>query len=123
LTSQSQANEIANKLTGLTIFEKRIARNRLKKFYDGRLPQWTKQVEKTGPNSLGYVLVAFVWGTFAGVLDIVVCALALVNEKSSSPLAVEIPLFLFSLLLFAISLTRWMQGRRIGKEFKSSRLS
>lgn len=119
LSSQSQASEIANQLRGLTMIEKGIARNRLTRFYDGRLPQWNKQIRKTGPISMGYVLVAYVWGTFAGVLDIFGCALVFVQHKSISLITMEIVLFSISALLIAFCLTRWIQGLRVGKKFKS----
>jgi hypothetical protein len=119
-SSQGQASEVVNRLHGLTMLEKGVAQTRLTKYYDGGLSRWTKQVEKTGPTSMGYVLIAYFWGTYAGLLDILGCALVFVQHKSTFLVTIEIISFSISLLLIAFCLTRWIQGLRVGKKFRSS---
>jgi hypothetical protein len=122
MTSQSRADEVARSLNGLTALERAIARNRLAKFFDGGLPQWGKQVKKTGVVSMGYVLVAYVWGTFAGVLGICGCVVVYVDHKSSGLPGLEIFFFAFSGLLIICGLIRWIQGLRVGRQYRDTRV-
>ena len=122
MTSQSRADEITQSLDGLTAWEKVIARNRLAKFFDGGLPQWNKQSQKTGFVSMGYVLVAYVWGTIAGLLAICGCVVLVVDHKSRGLPVPEIIFFALSGLLIVSSLIRWIQGLKAGRRYRDTRL-
>jgi len=122
MTSQSQAREIANGMVGLTAIEKRIAQNRLAKFYDGDMPMWNRQCEKTGPASIGYLLVAYVWGAFAGIFAVFGCPFVFIQHKSGGLMTIEISLFSISALLLIFGRVRQIQGRRVGRKYHNPHL-
>lgn len=122
MTIEDQANVVVESLDGLTVFEKNLARNRLMKFYDGRMPLWDKQFAKTGDVSCGYLLVAYVWGTFAGPFLVFATTLAIIHNKSGILIATEILLYCVSLLLFSIGWIRWRRAIRVGKQYRGHQM-
>jgi hypothetical protein len=113
-----QANLVAQTLDGLTRFEKNLARNRLRKFYDGQMPLWNKQFAATGDVACGYLLVAYVWGTFAGLVLILATLLFLIRVKSVFLVTTDVLLYTISLSLLSISLIRWRRAIRVGRQFR-----
>jgi hypothetical protein len=117
MTNQNRAREIAEGLVGLTRIEKRVAANRLAKFFDGKMPLWSRQFEKVGPVSVAYLLVAYVWGTAAGLFALAGCPVVFLPHKSDALITIEISLFSLSLLLLLVGRVRQLQSRRAGKVF------
>ena len=120
MSSQSRATEVAESLRRLTAFERGVARNRLIKYFDGKMPRWTKQVQMTGVISAGYLLLAAVLCVYSSVFVIFGCILVYVEHKSSGLIDLEIIFFAFGGLLMVWGLTRWAQGMLVGRKYRDT---
>lgn len=116
--SAEEIDEIVSRLRHVTKFERSISRNRLIAYSNGKLPQWGRQVSLTGFESMGYVLIAYVVGTFGGVLMICAVAVQFARGLSDSLLSADVALYFLGFAFIGLTLVRWSQGLSAGKRFK-----
>jgi hypothetical protein len=120
--SDNSADDIARSLRGVTKAERAFARDRLTKFYDGGLPQWRKQIEITGAESMGYVVIAYLWLSIAGILAIFGSPMAFIGHKSGFLSALEVATYSLVAVLILVAVTRYLQGIKVGRIYRSSNL-
>ena len=116
-----RVNATIFKLKGLAPIEKVFSRNRLTKLSAGKMPQWEKQVELTGLESMAYVVLAYMWGAAAGGFAVFACLLVILQRKSSSLSGPEIALFGLTAALLLFATFRFAQGIRVGKQYRNSK--
>ena len=117
---ENHANDVAQNLVGLTKYEKKLACNRLNKFYDGKMPLWNQQFLKSGEISCGYLLVAYIWGAWAGSFLILATTVAVIPSRSGFLIVTEILFYAVSILLFVAGLVRWRWAIQMGRHYRGN---
>ncbi|MGH3732216.1 MAG: hypothetical protein ACRDVC_02385 [Acidimicrobiales bacterium] len=108
---------IIDQIEGVSSLERAFARNRLKKYYDGGLPRWKKQVLKIGPVAMGYGVIGYLWLATAGILALAGSPTFFLRNRSEMMSITEVVIYGLALCVFIMALVRYTQGQRVGRNY------
>jgi hypothetical protein len=120
MSNPEEIDRVVAELRLLTFFEKRVVRNRLKMYFGGRMTLWVRQVNRTGVESFGYVVLGAAWGTIAVPFALCGSLLILYHHKPQVIGWIQAGCLAVAFIELTFSIFRIFQGVREGRHYQQS---